>query len=146
LIKTKYPLSTLSIFDFYDPAKHTEISVKRARKYYPAHRDTQRMETFCLPVPDDSADVIFLILSAHEIRSEDERVIFFKELHRAIKESGKICVTEHLRNLPNFLAYNIGAFHFLSKKSWCRTFKMSCLAVDEQIRTTPFITTFILKK
>ena len=36
-------------------------------------------------------------------------------------------VTEHLRDLPNFLAYTVGFFHFLSVASWHRPFgRQSC--------------------
>jgi len=71
---------------------------------------------------------------------------FFKEIKRILRPDGKIFVTEHLRDLPNFLAYSIGFFHFHSKKSWLRTFTDAELHVQKQIKQTPFITTFILQK
>lgn len=146
LLKSKFANSELLVFDFYDPAKHTEVSIKRARKAYPPFPNTQQVKPADLPLQDNSADKIFAILSAHEIRNEEERKSFFKELRRVLSPTGQIIVTEHLRDAANFLAYNIGAFHFHSKASWLKAFQSSGLRVAEEIKITPFITTFILDK
>ena len=146
LLASKYPASELHVFDFYDPQKHTEVSIKRARKAYPPYKNTIKVTTAVLPLESNSADNIFLIFSAHEIRSNDERVCFFKELNRIVKDDGKIIITEHLRNLSNFTVYNIGFFHFLSLSNWLVTFKKSNFKICDSIKITPFITTFILTK
>jgi len=146
LLKEKFKNSQLTVFDFYDPAKHTEVSIKRARKAYPPYPNTQKITTTRLPLADNSADKVFAILSAHEIRNEEERKLFFTEIERALKPDGQIIVTEHLRDPANFLAYNIGFFHFQSKHSWLKTFDSSGLKVKKEIKITPFITTFILEK
>ena len=146
LLRKRFEAYELVVADFYDPIKHTEISIKRARKVYPPFPNTQQVSTKYLPIQDNSADKIFTILSAHEIRNNQERVIFFKELQRVLKPSGQVIVTEHLRDKANFLAYNIGFFHFHSKATWLKTFHLSGLCVSKEIKTTPFITTFILEK
>lgn len=146
LLRQKFPGTELSAFDFYDPAKHTEVSIKRARRAYPAFPGTKEISTARIPAEDHSFDGIFLILAAHEIRSEEERIVFFRELGRTLSDNGTIIVTEHLRDLPNFLAYNIGFFHFISRSSWLRTFKNAKLKIVVEKKITPFITTFILEK
>lgn len=146
LLKSKFPNSELVVFDFYDPAQHTEVSIKRARKAYPPFPNSQRVKTNRLPLQDNSVEKVFAILSAHEIRNDDERSAFFKELHRGLTTSGQIIVTEHLRDVANFFAYNIGAFHFHSKATWLKSFESSGLSVIKIIKITPFITTFILAK
>ncbi|MEP6793846.1 MAG: methyltransferase domain-containing protein [Saprospiraceae bacterium] len=146
LFKRKFPNSELSVFDFYDPTKHTEVSIKRARKAYAPFPDTQQINTTHLPLPDNSVDVIFVILAAHEIRNDEERITFFQELKRVLTTTGKIIITEHLQDTANFLAYNIGFFHFHSKTTWFKTFQSAGLRVVEEIKITPFITTFILGK
>lgn len=146
LLTRKFEKAELFIADFYDPEKHTEISIKRARKAYPPFPNTQQVSTIDLPIQDNSTDKIFAILSAHEIRNENERITFFNELHRVLKPNGKVIVTEHLRDTANFLAYNIGFFHFHSKAVWLKTFRSSGLKLVEEIKITPFITTFILEK
>lgn len=95
---------------------------------------------------DNFADNIFVIFAAHEIRDAAERVSFFRELHRSSNSSGKIVVTEHLRDAPNFLAYSIGVFHFLPRSAWCETFRNSGLEICNEVKITPFITTFVLEK
>jgi ubiquinone/menaquinone biosynthesis C-methylase UbiE len=146
LFKNKFPGADLLVYDFYDPIKHTEISIKRARKAYPAFQGTLQVSTSSLPLKDNFVDNVFVILSAHEIRNENERNIFFNELKRILKHNGKIVVVEHLRDIPNFLAYNIGFFHFTAKSSWYRTFKNADMNLYKEIKITPFITTFILAK
>lgn len=146
LLKSKFRNSDLLVADFYDPTKHKEVSIKRARKAYPPFPNTQQVSTKHLPVEDNSTHKVFSILSAHEIRNDEERITFFKELKRVLSASGQIIVTEHLRDTVNFLAYNFGAFHFHSKTSWLKTFRLSGLKVAKEIKITPFITTFILEK
>lgn len=146
LLQAKYSKSNLTVLDFYDPQKHTEISIKRARKAYPVFPNTITTTTSDLPLQSNSADKIFVIFSAHEIRDEHERVIFFEELNRIIKSNGEIYVTEHLRDLPNFLAYNIGFLHFFDRKSWYRVFSKSELTIKSEKKLNSFITNFTLTK
>jgi ubiquinone/menaquinone biosynthesis C-methylase UbiE len=144
LLNQRFPGSSLTVLDFYDPLLHTEVSIKRARKVYPPFKTTQSVSTSDLPLSDLYADYIFIIFSAHEIRNQQERNIFFNELKRITKSSGKIIVVEHLRNTSNFLAYNIGFFHFFSSKTWYNTFKKSGLNIHQEISINPFIKAFIL--
>lgn len=146
LLKSKFANSDIAVLDFYDPTKHTEVSIKRARKAYPPFPNTQQTSTTHLPLQDESADNVFAILSAHEIRNEEERVSFFRELNRVLVATGQVIVTEHLRDTANFLAYNIGFFHFHSKATWLKTFELAGFKVADEIKITPFITTFILDK
>ncbi len=146
LIKNKYVDSELIMLDFYDPSKHTEVSIKRARIAYPSTLNTIKVQTDNIGLEDNSQDKILVILSAHEIRDRDERISFFKELSRVVKPNGEIIVAEHLRDVANFFAYNIGFFHFLSKKEWLKTFSFSGLSNVKEIKITPFITTFILQR
>lgn len=146
LIQSKFPNCHLTICDFYNPEIHTEISIKRARKAFPPHPNNIRVDSQKLPFADHTFDRAFAILSAHEIRSTDERTAFFKELQRIIKIKGEIYIVEHLRDLNNMLAYSIGAFHFHSRSSWLSNFKDAGLIVVKESKITPFITIFKLKK
>ena len=145
LLKTKFKNATFLVLDFYNPKKHTEISIKRARKIYPPNSKTINISTSKIDLQNNSVDKIFIILSAHEIRNQEERINFFKELNRIIKPKGQIFVTEHLRGFSNFFAYNIGAFHFFSRSNWLNTFDNAKLNVVSEIKKTPFISTFILE-
>ena len=144
LLVKRYPDAQLRVFDFYDPELHTEVSIKRARKAYAAYPGTEAISTTEVPLADNSVDVIFLLLAAHEIRNDDERWAFFGRLSYALKPGGRIIVTEHLRDPANFLAYTVGAFHFLPYEDWRRTFSEAALAVAKEEKLTPFLTTFTL--
>lgn len=146
LIKQKYPNAHLTVFDFYDPAKHTEVSIERARKAYPAFVGTQTISTQQVPLLHNSTSYIFLILAAHEIRNHQERATFFTQLANALQPNGKIIVVEHQRDIANFLAYNFGFLHFFSHQVWQKIFAQANLLIDLEHKTTPFISTFILKK
>ena len=146
LLTQKFPYSKLTVFDFYDPSIHTEVSIKRARKAYPQFQGTQSIDATSIPLTDNSTDVVFLLLAAHEIRNHDERITFFKEINRILKEDGRVIVTEHLRDTANFLAYNLGAFHFYSKRSWLDCFAKTGFNVISEAKLTPFISKFTLEK
>jgi SAM-dependent methyltransferase len=146
LLQSKFKQAELIALDFYDPAKHTEVSIKRARRAYLPFPNTRQTETHDLPLSGNAADKIFVILAAHEIRNELERARFFKELSRVLKPSGQLYVTEHLRDVPNFMAYNIGFLHFFSRACWLRTFASANFTLRQEIKLTPFISTFILDK
>ncbi len=51
-----------------------------------------------------------------KLEMRKKELSFFNELNRVLKPNGQIVVTEHLRDLNNFLAYNIGFFHFLQDR------------------------------
>jgi SAM-dependent methyltransferase len=102
LLQQKYPHTEMIVLDFYDPKKHTEISIQRARKAYPPYPNTQSVTTDLLPLESDSIEQIFVVFSAHEIRNDRERILFFQELKRILTENGQIIVTEHLRDKANF--------------------------------------------
>jgi SAM-dependent methyltransferase len=141
----KFPRSAIRVFDFYDEKKHTEVSIRRARRSAEQAAAT-KVTTTSLPVSDDSIDLCCVVFAAHEIRDDAERASFFRELRRSINLSGRIVVTEHLRDMPNLVAYNVGAYHFLPRSNWLATFGGADLRVLDEFKITPFVTTFVLGK
>jgi SAM-dependent methyltransferase len=146
LLRQQFPTLSWHVFDFYDPAKHTEISIRRARLAHPPATDTVSIQTQHLPLADGSYDCILLTLAAHEIRDAQERTAFFRELYRALKPDGVLIITEHLRDLPNLIAYNVGAFHFHSLSTWKTAFSSAQFTLGSTLKPAPLITTFVLKK
>ena len=145
LIKNKFPEAILKVWDFYDPKRHTEISIKRARNAFPSLPETVPVDTSQLP-NNKEFDTIFLIFAAHEIRDRSERQRFFEQLNGLLKPDGKIIVVEHLRDLPNFIAFTIGFFHFYSRKSWLEIFSNTNFGNIKTAKFTPFVSIFILSK
>jgi len=146
LLRARFPGIHWRAFDFYDPARHTEISIRRARRAHPPGADTLAIPTSGLPLADASFDRILLTLAAHEIRDHHERAGFFRELHRTLAADGLVIVTEHLRDLPNIAAYNLGAWHFHRPAAWRATFAAAQLDLVATLKPAPLITTFILRK
>jgi hypothetical protein len=145
IIERKFSPKIFNVFDFYDSQKHTEVSIKRARKHGYIFPGTKSINTENPQFNLQKTDYIFLLLAAHEIRNDVERITFFVKLKSLLNTDGKIIVAEHLRNIPNFIAYNIGAFHFFSKYKWKNTFEQAGFNVSE-IKINPFIVGFILNK
>jgi SAM-dependent methyltransferase len=144
LLQQKLRPQTMWVLDFYDPEKHTEVSIKRARRAYPPHPATQPATTGQLPLPARTADRVFVIFAAHEVRDPTERLAFFQEICRVTKPGGQVLVMEHLRDWPNFLAYNLGFFHFHSLASWRAVFAGAGLRLAQQTKHTPFVSVFWL--
>jgi SAM-dependent methyltransferase len=146
LLASRYATAKLAVFDFYDKDKHTEVSIARARKLYAPYPGTQCIDTNAFPVANASIDFIFSTFSLHEIRNSAERVCFLKQLRESLKPDGRIVITEHLRDFPNFIAYTAGFFHFFSRKEWQSNFYASGLTIEREIKFTPFVSIFILMK
>ena len=132
--------------DFFDSERHTEPSIQRARKIYPPQSDVVLINTEKIDFESDMFDSILLFFAAHEVRNEQERIAFFKELNRILKPEGKIYITEHLRDWVNFIPYSVGFFHFYSKNNWSKIVHSSDLKIEKEIKTTSFVSTFILTK
>ena len=145
VLAARYAAASLLAVDFYDPARHTEVSILRARRAYPPWPGTVPVSTHAaLPLPARSIDLAVAFLAAHEIRDARERAAFFREIRRVLKPNGQVLVTEHLRDPANFLAYTIGFLHFHSRRTWLETFRAAGLRVEREVKTTPFISTFFL--
>ncbi|QKG56732.1 methyltransferase domain-containing protein [Hymenobacter sp. BRD128] len=144
VLRQRWPDGQLLAVDFYDPARHTEVSIGRARRAYPPPADALPASTLALPLPDHAADATLAFLAAHEIRDATERATFFREIRRVTRPGGPIVVVEHLRDPANFLAYTVGFFHFHSRRAWLATFRAAGLRVARELKITPFISAFIL--
>lgn len=137
-LSSKFPEAELAAFDFYNPKKHTEVSIKRARALYPAYKDTISISTETIPLLDNTTDLIIGFLAFHEIRKDKEKQQFFSEIKRVLKSNGLVIIVEHLRDFPNFLAYNLGAFHFFESKVWQDSFQKSGFKIVKKNKTYSF--------
>lgn len=146
ILEEQNPAAEHIIWDFYDESKHTEVSIRRARKAFPPRPETKQIETGKLPLENETVDFVILFMAAHEIRNEEEREIFFAEIHRILKVGGKLVVTEHLRDIPNLAAYTLGAFHFYPLSTWRRTFRGGGFNDWTRQKENLFVSTFIATK
>ena len=146
LLQERFRTAELIVCDFYDPMKHTEASIRRARSAYPPFPGTIDVRTDALRIESGSVDAVFAIMSAHEIRDREERTTFLTEIGRVLSAHGRVVVVEHVRDTANFLAYNIGAFHFFPRGVWLDAFNAAKLNVVAERKATPFLTIFFLSK
>ena len=103
---------------------------------------TAQIATDFIPLDDKSVDIIFLLSAAHEIRSQQEKIVFLKECYRLCKPTGKVIMVEHLRDLPNFIAFSIGFTHFFSGRVWRKAFKTAGFSSLSETKFTPFMSVF----
>lgn len=138
-----FPVVTPRILDIYQAAVTTEASIDRARRSAQRPLQSSGADPRAFPLPDESADAIFVIFSAHEIRDPEARLAFFRELARVLARKGKIVLLEHPRDLPNFLVFGPGVRHFLPKSEWLRLLASSYLSLENSFTITPFVRVFL---
>lgn len=143
IIKNVLPLSNLQVYDFYNAKQHTEVAIIRARKVSTTYPNTQQISTNSIPLVNSSVDTIFLLSAAHEIRKYNQKVQFLKECKRVCKPNSRIVMVEHLRDVPNFLAFTIGFTHFFSKNTWKNAFVDAGFTSFKETKFTPFMSIFI---
>jgi len=142
ILKRTFPQSELKVLDFYNAKRHTEPAIVRARKVSITYPDTRHIVSNAIPLAEGCADIVFLLSAVHEIRSHDEKVQFLKECHRLCKSNGTIIMVEHLRDLPNFLAFTVGFTHFFSRSVWKNAFEKAGFDSVHEIKFTPFLSIF----
>ena len=146
LLQKNFPEAEVLTFDFYQEEAHTEPSIRRARKRLSTPPGTFSISTSEIPLPDGEVDLILGFLSLHEVRDIHERTRFLAEVRRTLAPQGSIHIVEHLRDLPNFLAYSIGFLHFHSRKTWHQAFASAGLTVSHEECLTPFVRLFKLTR
>ncbi len=139
-----FPSSEFLAVDFYSALERREPSIVRAQKFFPSQRDPIANSLSNWPVPNESVDLVLVAFAAHEVRDHEKRVVLFKEMRRILNGNGHVILVEHLRDAANFLAYGIGAFHFLSSTDWIRCTEEAELVVQSQSKITPFVRVFEL--
>jgi Methyltransferase domain len=145
-VQQRCPAAKVVSLDFYHAERHTEPSLDRARRAYPAAETVQHINTLePLPFAERSVDLFIYFLSAHEVRSDSERAVFFANVSRCLAAEGRIVVIEHLRDGWNALVYSLGALHFHSARTWHETFAKAGLEVVEEQRVAGLLMRYVLR-
>jgi SAM-dependent methyltransferase len=134
------------VFDIFSPETMTEPSIARARRLAKHADAAEHADYRRLPLPNGTIDVATLLLSAHELRSDEARGALFTELRRVLGPGGRVVVAEHLRDWANFLAYGPGVLHFHSRRTWVRCFTRHRFDVHAEFSITPFVRIFVLRR
>ncbi|MEN4761079.1 methyltransferase domain-containing protein [Chryseobacterium sp. C39-AII1] len=145
-LEEKYPNLNLTVCDIFGNRHEQEKGIETSKKIFPPHPKEIKISPNRLPFEDKSQDVILAITSLHEILDHEQRVLFFKEAKRILKDDGIIVVSEQFRDFTNFVFFNIGAFHFLSEKDWKKAISSANLKIVRNQKLTPFSNMLIIKK
>ena len=136
------------VFDIFAPSEMTESSIARARlrRGQPADVQPEHADFRHLPVPKGTIEAALLLLSAHELRTDEARIALFTELRRVLGPGGRVVVAEHLRDAANFLAFGPGFLHFHSRRTWTRCFSRTRFDIHAEFPITPFVRVFVLRR
>ena len=134
------------VFDIFDPGEMTEPSIARARRRARNDVAPEAADFRRLPVTTGTTDVALLLLSAHELRTDETRGALFAELRRVLGPGGRVVVAEHLRDWANFMAFGPGFLHFHSRRAWARCFERARFAIESEFSITPFVRVFVLRR
>ena len=144
-LRQAFPKAQWRTWDLYDPARMTEASIARARRASTGPPG-EHVDPASLPADAAELDGAFLIFAAHEFRTAAARETLFTELQRVLKPNGKLIVVEHVRDLPNFIAYGPGFLHFLGRAEWLRLAGIAGFEIQHEFRVTPFVRVFVLRR
>jgi SAM-dependent methyltransferase len=141
-----FPAARRRILDIYVSSEMSEPSIERARHHIGTVAASEKADPQALPLENCECDAVFLIFVAHELRRQEVRLQFFREVGRALKPSGCVVLVEHLRDWKNFMAYGPGALHFFSRREWLTVGSQAGFRVAHELRITPFVGCFVLAK
>jgi len=130
--------------DHFDAARMTEPSIRRARRLCPPVEGTIPARFDRWPLESGGTNVVFGLLAIHEFRTETERTAWFAEARRCLGPGGRVVLAEHLRDLPNAIAFGPGFLHFHSAASWRRCWEAAGFRRADEFPVTPWIRFFIL--
>lgn len=145
-LEEKYPNLNLAVCDIFGNRHEQEKGIETSKKIFPPNPKEIKIKPHQLPFEDLSQDIILAVTALHEILEHEQRVLFFKEAKRVLKDDGVIIVSEQFRDFTNFVFFNIGAFHFLSKKQWKKAISEAGLRIVENKKITPFANMLIVRK
>ena len=145
-LRALFPQSLGAVWDFEDAQVMTEPSIARARRMATGAPPAFRVNYASLPEQDGALDTMFLFFAAHELRLRQARARFFGELFRTVRPAGSLLLLEHLRDLPNSLAFGFGALHFLSRGEWLRAAGGAGFTLERDFSITPFVRVFLFRR
>ncbi|MBI4600605.1 MAG: methyltransferase domain-containing protein [Planctomycetes bacterium] len=139
-----FPGSHGKAIDFYDPVEMRSGSIARARRSAGPAAPAERASAGSLPLRDAELDAAFLIFAAHELRSPEARLRFFREVHRTLAPGGELVLVEHLRDAASFAAFGPGFLHFLPRREWVRLAREAGFRIRQESAFTAFVRVFVL--
>lgn len=141
-LESLFPAAEGRVIDVYDPSMTTEPALTRARR----GRGAVDRSVQLAAVTSDWADLVVVMLAAHEIRSPQGREQLFKEAARVVSANGRVVVVEHIRDLINTMVFGPGVFHFFPRSTWVQLAVSAGLDIEREFPITPFVHVFCLHR
>lgn len=141
-LESLFPTAQGAVVDLYDSRVMTEPALTRARK----QRSFEAGALHSTKIESGCADLVVVMLAAHEIRQPAERERLFQEAARIASPKGIIVLVEHLRDLIAAIVFGPGILHFYPRATWLRLAASAGLRVEEEFSITPFVRVFCLRR
>lgn len=136
----------ISNWDIFDGRTMTEPSILRARSIRGSALSDTAVDFRALPCESGELDAVFAFFVLHEIRESALRRECFDEIARCAVASGKLVIVEHLRDLPNFIAFGPGFLHFWPASEWLRSASAAGFTLLSESTMTPFVRIFVFQR
>jgi SAM-dependent methyltransferase len=129
--------------DVFDGRADHEAALQRARRRFPPDdASVASPRTIGGGRSSEQVDTAFLLMSAHEAHGPD-RDDLFEAIADRLRPGGRLILVEHLRDLPNALAFGPGAWHFQPRATWIETAGRAGLRPVTEVGLTPFVRGFV---
>lgn len=130
-------------WDIFDEKTMTEPSILRARSIRSVGETVDFKE---LPCKTGELEAVFAFFVLHEIRDASLRHNCFDEIARCLAPRGRLVIVEHLRDLPNFVAFGPGFLHFWPRSEWLRSAASSGFKLLNETNMTAFVRVMVFVK
>jgi hypothetical protein len=141
-----FPVTLAARFDVFQGGRAGGASTERARRLATSMEGTLPAAADALPMRAHSCGTMLLLFSAHEVRDRQLRDRLFSEVRRVLAPRGRLLLVEHVRDLPNFLAFGPGFLHFESRAEWVRATRAGGLELKLEQRITPWVVAMALEE
>jgi SAM-dependent methyltransferase len=128
------------------PAAVAQLAISPGASLRRARKLNRRYAAGGWPLAAGSLDSIFLTFAAHEVRDPAGQHALFAGLRQALRPGGRVIVTEHSRDAPNFAVYGPGALHFQPLATWYARAAEAGLAQTSRTSITPFVTRVVFQR
>jgi SAM-dependent methyltransferase len=132
--------------DIFDSATMDAPSIARARGVTAQQHVSRSGTPASLPLEEEVCDTLFVLFTAHEIRSQSAREAFFAESRRVLRPNGRMLLLEHVQDFANFAAFGPGMFHFQTRREWLRLADHAKFLMVREARITPWVMALVLEK
>ena len=136
------PASRGEAFDVFDPTIEHESALLTARSRYRPSGGHGSTGDLARSLGSGTSDAAYLLMSAHEARGSD-RAALFGAISEALTATGRLILVEHLRDLPNRIAFGPGANHFQTRDTWLQAIGDAGLVPIDEARLTPYVRGFV---